>query len=73
MITKRKIDMSHPCKNDPRGPYQPDYTESMSSDTLLKIRNDLMKMPTRHYPNTWEQRRLRRINQVLKSRNIKIN
>lgn len=64
--------MSHPCRSDPRGVYYADYTESMNSETLIKIRNDLMKLPARHYPNTWEHKRLKRINQVLRNRGLKI-
>jgi len=51
--------------------YHADYTESMHTDTLLKIRTDLMANNSRHYPGSWESKRLRRINQVLRSRGLK--
>ncbi len=64
--------MSHPCKGDPRPIYHADYTESMTSDTLLKIRNDLLKSPESVKAWTWESKRLKRINQVLDSREINL-
>jgi hypothetical protein len=60
--------MSNPCAPDPRPIYHADYTESMQSDTLMRIRVDLLKSPHRHYPKSWEFRRLKRIEQVLKKR-----
>jgi hypothetical protein len=44
----------------------------MTSDTLLKIRNDLMKSPESSKAWTWEAKRLKRINQVLCSREINL-
>jgi hypothetical protein len=64
--------MSHPCRPDSRPLYHADYTESMTSDTLLKIRNDLLKSPESAKAWTWEAKRLKRINQVLGSRDINL-
>lgn len=49
--------------------YYADYTETMTSETLLKIRADLMKDNSKLWDGSWESKRLTRINQVLKSRN----
>ena len=59
--------MSHPCKSDPRPIYHADYTHTMQSDTLLKIRNALMAIDSL---GEWETRRLARINAVLGERGI---
>jgi hypothetical protein len=63
--------MSNPCSSDPRPRHRADYTESMQSDTLFGIRADLIKSPNRYFPQSWEFKRLRRINQVLRDRGFK--
>lgn len=65
--------MSHPCKGDPRPIYHADYTQTMQTDTLLKIKSDLMKSPESKKQWTWEAKRLSRINQVLSGRGLKTN
>lgn len=65
--------MSNPCKNDDRPIYHADYTATMQTDTLLKIRADLAKSPEVQKYWTWEAKRFARINQVLKSRGITIS
>jgi len=63
--------MSNPCSPDPRPIYYADYTQTMLSETLMKIRSDLMKSNSRYFPDSWEAKRLRRINQVLRERGFK--
>lgn len=51
--------------------YYQDYTETCKTETLLLIRADLAKTPQvkNGWESSWEFKRFRRINQVLKSRN----
>lgn len=64
--------MSNPCKNDPRPAYFADYTHTMQTDTLLKIRDDLAKNPQVNNSWTWEAKRFARITNVLEKRGVKI-
>ena len=52
-----------------RGIYVRDYSNTLETITILKIRADLMKCPQLNYATSWESKRLRRLNQILKNRN----
>ena len=51
--------------------YHADYTESMATETLMQIRSCLLGKHALDYPGSWESKRLRRINQVLRERGYK--
>lgn len=56
---------------DERKPYYRDYTETMESDTLFKIRDSLKSTPQINFSSSWQSKRLKRINQVLRERGFK--
>jgi hypothetical protein len=63
--------MSHHCQSKISvHQLRRDYTETMATETLMKIRDDLMAMPQSNYASNYEAKRLKRINQVLKQRKI---